>query len=61
MAIPINVSNDTMFPPYKFDLDEYVNDCKAAYGVPPRPNWATTYFGGHVCNAVNYFLITSCS
>ncbi|KAL6199820.1 hypothetical protein ACLB2K_029602 [Fragaria x ananassa] len=47
MVIPINVSNDTMFPPYKFDIDEYTKDCIATYGVPPRPNWVTTYFGGH--------------
>ncbi|PRQ33320.1 putative lysosomal Pro-Xaa carboxypeptidase [Rosa chinensis] len=47
MVIPISVNNDTMFPPYKFDVDEYINKCKATYGVPPRPNWVTTYFGGH--------------
>ncbi|PRQ56933.1 putative lysosomal Pro-Xaa carboxypeptidase [Rosa chinensis] len=48
MVIPISVNNDTMFPPYKFDLDEFINNCKATFGVPPRPNWVTTYFGGHV-------------
>ncbi|PRQ33317.1 putative lysosomal Pro-Xaa carboxypeptidase [Rosa chinensis] len=47
LVIPISVNNDTMFPPYKFDVDEYINKCKATYGVPPRPNWVTTYFGGH--------------
>ncbi|KAK9939961.1 hypothetical protein M0R45_016640 [Rubus argutus] len=46
MVIPISVSNDTMFPPYKFDLNKYIDDCKALYGVPPRPHWVTTYFGG---------------
>ncbi|KAB2606610.1 lysosomal Pro-X carboxypeptidase-like [Pyrus ussuriensis x Pyrus communis] len=47
MVIPISVSNDSMFPPYQFDLQEYIDNCKAIYGVPPRPHWVTAYFGGH--------------
>ncbi|KAM1100101.1 hypothetical protein ACFX2I_006643 [Malus domestica] len=47
LVIPMGVSNDSMFPPYQFDLQEYIDSCKALYGVPPRPHWATTYFGGH--------------
>lgn len=47
MVIPIGISNDSMFPANQFDLKEYIESCKAQYGVPPRPHWATTYFGGH--------------
>ncbi|BBH05068.1 Serine carboxypeptidase S28 family protein [Prunus dulcis] len=48
MVIPMaGVSNDSMFPAYQFDLKDYIKSCKAQYGVPPRPHWATTYFGGH--------------
>ncbi|KAL6276258.1 hypothetical protein ACE6H2_019859 [Prunus campanulata] len=47
MVIPIAVGNDSMFPAYQFDLKDYIKSCKAQYGVPPRPHWATTYFGGH--------------
>ncbi|CAL8161610.1 unnamed protein product [Prunus armeniaca] len=47
MVMPIGISNDSMFPANQFDLKEYVELCKAQYGVPPRPHWATTYFGGH--------------
>ncbi|XP_065865766.1 uncharacterized protein [Euphorbia lathyris] len=47
MVIPIGRGNDTMFPPYPFDLNAYVEDCKDFYGVSPRPHWVTTYYGGH--------------
>ncbi|XP_058004171.1 uncharacterized protein LOC110652772 isoform X2 [Hevea brasiliensis] len=47
MVIPIGRGNDTMFPPEPFDLQSYIQDCKDLYGVPPRPNWVTTYYGGH--------------
>ncbi|XP_007207893.2 lysosomal Pro-X carboxypeptidase [Prunus persica] len=48
MVIPMaSVSNDSMFPAYQFDLKDYIKSCKAQYGVPPRPHWVTTYFGGH--------------
>ncbi|KAM1807070.1 hypothetical protein ACFX11_030128 [Malus domestica] len=47
MVIPISISNGTMFQPELFDLEAYIKSCKAKYGVPPRPRWVTTYFGGH--------------
>ncbi|KAJ9129354.1 hypothetical protein P3X46_033858 [Hevea brasiliensis] len=47
MVIPIGRGNDTMFPPDPFDLNSYIQDCKDFYGVPPRPHWVTTYYGGH--------------
>uniref|UniRef100_A0A2N9GDX8 Uncharacterized protein n=1 Tax=Fagus sylvatica TaxID=28930 RepID=A0A2N9GDX8_FAGSY len=48
MVIPIGCSNDTMFPPDPFNLSSYTEQCNSEYGVPPRPHWVTTYFGGHV-------------
>jgi len=49
-VIPIGRgSNDTMFPAEPFDLKENIEECKSAFGVPPRPHWITTYYGGHVC------------
>ncbi|CAA3032260.1 lysosomal Pro-X carboxypeptidase [Olea europaea subsp. europaea] len=48
MVMPIGRGkNDTMFPPSTFDLHQFIADCKDLYGVPPRPHWVTTYFGGH--------------
>ncbi|KAL9351402.1 hypothetical protein Peur_054082 [Populus x canadensis] len=48
LVIPIGRgSNDTMFPAEPFDLKEYIEECKSAFGVPPRPHWITTYYGGH--------------
>lgn len=34
MVIPIGTSNDSMFQPYPFDLNAYINDCKDEYGAP---------------------------
>ncbi|KAJ6325545.1 hypothetical protein OIU76_012592 [Salix suchowensis] len=36
-----------MFPADPFDLKEYIEECKRTFGVPPRPHWITTYYGGH--------------
>ncbi|KAL2507471.1 Serine carboxypeptidase S28 family protein [Forsythia ovata] len=48
MVMPIGRGiNDTMFPPSPFNLDQFIKDCKSTYGVPPRPHWVTTYYGGH--------------
>ncbi|XP_050369169.1 uncharacterized protein LOC126787304 [Argentina anserina] len=48
MVMPIgNGNNNTMLPPAPFDLKQYIAECKAEYGVPPRPHWVTTYYGGH--------------
>nr|GMD14315.1 lysosomal Pro-X carboxypeptidase [Ipomoea batatas] len=47
LVFTISTGNDTMFPPSSFDIESYIEQCKSAYGVPPRPHWVTTYFGGH--------------
>ena len=49
MVIPIGRNNDTMFPPDPFILSSYIEHCTSMYGVPPRPHWVTSYYGGHVC------------
>ncbi|XP_073291844.1 uncharacterized protein [Primulina huaijiensis] len=47
MVIPIGIDKDTlMIPPSPFNLTQYIEDCKGEYGVPPRPHWVTTYYGG---------------
>ncbi|CAI9104931.1 OLC1v1003722C1 [Oldenlandia corymbosa var. corymbosa] len=47
MVMPIGRgSNDTMFPAAPFDLKNFSESCKNAYGVLPRPHWITTYYGG---------------
>ncbi|GLT81001.1 hypothetical protein SLA2020_524090 [Shorea laevis] len=47
MVIPIGTGNETMFPPSPFDLSSFESECKRRYGVPPRPHWITSYYGGH--------------
>ncbi|KAI8524206.1 hypothetical protein RHMOL_Rhmol13G0132100 [Rhododendron molle] len=46
MVIPIGVGG-TMFQPQPFNLEQYIVGCQSEYGVLPRPNWVTTYYGGH--------------
>ncbi|KAK6926685.1 Peptidase S28 [Dillenia turbinata] len=48
MVMPIGIDiNDTMFPPNPFNLTSFTKACMRRYGVPPRPHWVTTYYGGH--------------
>ncbi|KAF4353045.1 hypothetical protein G4B88_010034 [Cannabis sativa] len=47
MVIPIGIENDTMFEAYPFKVEDFIKDCKDSYGVPPRPHWVTSYYGGH--------------
>ncbi|KAJ4837390.1 hypothetical protein Tsubulata_029287 [Turnera subulata] len=39
--------NATMFQPDPWNLTAFVDYCNYRYGVPPRPHWITTYFGGY--------------
>ncbi|XP_022753784.1 lysosomal Pro-X carboxypeptidase-like [Durio zibethinus] len=47
MVIPIGIGKNTMFQPDPFDLNSFTKECKKFYGVPPRPHWVTSYYGGH--------------
>ncbi|KAK4855661.1 hypothetical protein QYF36_009518 [Acer negundo] len=47
MVIPIGIENNTMFQADPFVLSEFIDECRAFYGVSPRPHWVTTYYGGH--------------
>ncbi|XP_077233617.1 uncharacterized protein LOC143875922 [Tasmannia lanceolata] len=53
MVMPIGRgSNDTMFQAALFDLKNFTEECQAYYGVPPRPHWITTEYGGHNIKSV---------
>lgn len=42
-------TNETMFQAEPFDVDSYSRMCRQLYqGSRLRPNWITTYYGGHV-------------
>ncbi|KAF5447604.1 hypothetical protein F2P56_033144 [Juglans regia] len=47
MVIPIGITNNTMFQPDPFILSSFIEECRSLYGVPSRPHWVTTYYGGH--------------
>lgn len=57
MVMPMTCSNQSMFPPSKFDYEEFATDCKKKYGVSPRPHWITTEYGGEV-RFFNFILIS---
>ncbi|XP_019176721.1 PREDICTED: lysosomal Pro-X carboxypeptidase-like [Ipomoea nil] len=47
MVFPIGRGDgDTMFYPSPFNLQQFSQDCINGFGVPPRPHWITTYYGG---------------
>ncbi|XP_059664328.1 uncharacterized protein LOC132310120 [Cornus florida] len=47
MVMPIGHGNESMFETDFFDLNNFTKDCVSSFGVPPRPHWVTTYYGGH--------------
>nr|GMC62647.1 lysosomal Pro-X carboxypeptidase-like [Ipomoea batatas]GMD25464.1 lysosomal Pro-X carboxypeptidase-like [Ipomoea batatas] len=47
MVFPIAKGNDSMFDPAPFNLEQNSQACIDTFGVPPRPHWVTTYYGGH--------------
>ncbi|XP_002523750.2 lysosomal Pro-X carboxypeptidase [Ricinus communis] len=48
MVFPIGYGyNETMFQPSPFDINNYTEACVQVFGIKPRPQWATTEFGGH--------------
>ncbi|KAJ0083415.1 hypothetical protein Patl1_30536 [Pistacia atlantica] len=47
MVMPIARDNTTMFPPMPFNISSFIDECSQSYGVPPRPHWVTSYYGGH--------------
>ncbi|XP_019176098.1 PREDICTED: lysosomal Pro-X carboxypeptidase-like [Ipomoea nil] len=52
IVYPIQQGNDSMFIPTTFNLQSFSQNCINTYGVPPRPHWVTTYYGGHDFNLV---------
>ncbi|KAK8990222.1 hypothetical protein V6N11_008928 [Hibiscus sabdariffa] len=47
ILIPTGIGNNSMFQAAPFDLNGYIQYCMSLYGVPPRPHWVTSYYGGH--------------
>ncbi|XP_059663790.1 uncharacterized protein LOC132309502 [Cornus florida] len=43
---PFGERGDTMLERDNSTLSNFTNGCINSYGVPPRPHWITTYFGG---------------
>lgn len=51
MTMSYGIGNATVFPPDPFNLTAYLADCLATTGVPPRPHWIQSYFGGYVISS----------
>ncbi|KAK2364953.1 lysosomal Pro-X carboxypeptidase [Trifolium repens] len=61
MVIPDGTGNDTMFWPSPFNLNNFVKKCKKDYGVPPRPHWISSYYGGQNIKLVLRRVLTNLS
>lgn len=49
MVMPMSSnSNNSMFPPYDWDVEGFTDSCSKTYGVKARPSWITTNYGGKV-------------
>ncbi|XP_058088246.1 uncharacterized protein LOC131235127 [Magnolia sinica] len=53
MIMPSNGNNkESIFPPWTYNYSDRAKSCEDYYGIPPRPNWITTEFGGHNISSV---------
>ena len=47
------VRDGSVLPPSPFNFTDFVDDCRKDTGLPPRPFWIETEFGGYVsCNDI---------
>ncbi|KAG0572079.1 hypothetical protein KC19_VG066300 [Ceratodon purpureus] len=47
MVMPMSSnSNNSMFAPYDWNLEGFMDSCAKTYGVRSRPSWITTTYGG---------------
>ncbi|WJX84863.1 lysosomal Pro-Xaa carboxypeptidase [Trifolium repens] len=47
MIMPLGSSKESIFPEFKWSVNDRSSYCKFAYNVVPRTNWITSEFGGH--------------
>ncbi|KAJ6853763.1 lysosomal Pro-X carboxypeptidase-like [Iris pallida] len=40
-------NNESIFPASTYNFTDEANTCQLRYGIPPRPHWLETEFGGH--------------
>jgi len=49
MILPTQGNNEnSIFPASTYNYTSIAAECEVENGVPPRPHWITTEFGGHV-------------
>jgi len=53
MVMAYGVRDGSVLPPSSFNFTDVVDDCRKDTGLPPRPFWIETEFGGYVsCNDI---------
>jgi len=53
MVMAYGVRDGSVLPPSPFNFTDFVDDCRKDTGLPPRPFWIETEFGGYVsCNDI---------
>jgi len=48
MVMAYGVRDGSVLPPSPFNFTDVVDDCRKDTGLPPRPFWIETEFGGYV-------------
>lgn len=57
MILPTQGNNEnSIFPASTYNYTSIASECKVENGVPPRPHWITTEFGGHVSPFIRTFI-----
>jgi len=60
MVMPISANGKTdMFLPVAFDLKTRSDECRATWGVTPRPQWVPTYYGGGNISAASNIVFSN--
>jgi hypothetical protein len=58
MVMAYGVRDGSVLPPSPFNFTDVVDDCRKNTGLPPRPFWIETEFGGYVSGgAADSFLL----
>ncbi|XP_002737003.2 lysosomal Pro-X carboxypeptidase-like [Saccoglossus kowalevskii] len=48
-----------MFPPNKWNFDDFVKECQNTWGVTPRADWIVTHYGGKAITASSNIIFSN--
>jgi lysosomal Pro-X carboxypeptidase len=53
------IRNGSVLPPEPFNMTDLLAGCRASTGLPPRPYWIPTEFGGFVSSSIRTTVFVS--